>query len=173
MQIELRRGTALQPGTFSAVVAPEKLMVSAINSNVDLQRFLFLYIGGNYSRILSGINRQSKNFDVRRAFTAHQLLTMLREAGHTVVFIEHDPSLFDGAMNMIEPLEGALKEVARESLVILYAPVADRTFSALARRADRFIELIPVEPDGLPRRTSRIMRQSGIHQTGQRTLEVS
>ena len=74
---------------------------------------------------------------------------------------------------MIEPLEGALKEVARESLVILYAPVADRTFSALARRADRFIEFIPVEPDGLPRRTSRIMRQSGIHQTGQRTLEVS
>ena len=47
-------------------------MVSAINSNVDLQRFLFLYIGGNYSRILSGINRQSKNFDVRRAFTAHR-----------------------------------------------------------------------------------------------------
>ena len=91
MQIELRKGMALHPGTFNAVIAPEKEMVTAINSNTDLQRFLFLYIGGNYSRILSGINRQSKNFDVRRAFTAHQLFTTLREAGHTVVFVEHDP----------------------------------------------------------------------------------
>jgi hypothetical protein len=57
MQIEIRKGLALQPGTFSAVIAPEKVMVAALNSNVDLQRFLFLYIGGNYFRILSGIQR--------------------------------------------------------------------------------------------------------------------
>jgi hypothetical protein len=173
MQIELRRGTVLQPGTFSAVVAPEKVMVSAINTNADLQRFLFLYIGGNYSRILSGINRQSKNFDVRRAFTAHQLFTTLREAGHTVVFVEHDPSLFDGAMNVIEPVEGALKEAARESLVILYTPVADRTFSALSRRADRFIELIPIEENRHLLHTTHNLRQYGQLPRGQRTLEVS
>ena len=66
MQIEIRKGLALHPGTFNAVVAPEKEIVSAINGNTDLQRFLFLYISGNYSRILSGINRQSKNFDVQQ-----------------------------------------------------------------------------------------------------------
>ena len=70
---------------------------------------------------------------------------MLREAGHTVVFVEHDPSLFDGAAAMLEPVASALKEVARESLVILYTPVADRTFSALARKADHYIEIVPVE----------------------------
>jgi DNA polymerase I len=43
MQIEIRRGITLQPGTYNAVVAPEKEMVAAINSNTDLQRFLFLY----------------------------------------------------------------------------------------------------------------------------------
>ena len=134
MRIELRRGVTLHPGTFTAVIAPQVLILAALNGNPDLQRFLFLYISGNYSRILSGIDRQSKNFDVRRAFTAHQLFTMLREAGHTVVFVEHDPSLFDGAAAMLEPVSGALKEVARESLVILYTPIADRTFSALARR---------------------------------------
>src|SRR5208283_537611 len=135
MQIEIRKGLALYPGTFNAVIAPEKVMITAINSNPDLQRFLFLYVGGNYSRILSGINRTSKNFDVRRAFTAHQLFTVIREAGHTVVFAEHDPSLFDGAATMLEPVAGALKEAGRDSLVILYTPVTDHTFLALARKA--------------------------------------
>jgi DNA polymerase I len=173
MQIEIRKGLALYPGTFNAVVAPEKVLITAINSNADLQRFLFLYLGGNYSRILSGVNRQSKNFDVRRGFTAHQLLTMLREAAHTVVFIEHDPTLFDQAMNMLEPLAGTLKDLSRDSLVVLYTPVADRTFLALARRADRFIEFVPIEEDRHPIRTTRLMRQCGLRPSGQRTLEVS
>jgi hypothetical protein len=172
MQIEIRKGLALQPGTFSAVIAPEKVMISALNSNADLQRFLFLYIGGNYSRILSGIQRSSTNFEIRRAFTAHQLLTMLREAAHTVVFVEHDPSLFDGAMNIIELVAGALKDVGRESLVILYSPAMDRTFSALARKADRYIEIVAVDVDRQPIRTTRIMRQYGLRPAGQRTLEV-
>jgi DNA polymerase I len=115
MQNELRKGLALQPGTFSAVIAPEKMMIAAINSNADLQRFLFLYISGNYSRILAGLNRSSKNFEVRRSFTAHQLLSTLRESGHTVIFVEHDPSLFDNAMDTIEPIAGALKEAGRRS----------------------------------------------------------
>jgi len=173
MQIEIRRGITLQPGTFNAVVAPEKQIIAAINTNTDLQRFLFLYIGGNYSRVLSGINRQSKNFDVHRAFTAHQLFTSLREAGHTVVFVEHDPSLFDGATAMLEPVAEALKETGRDSLVILYTPVADRTFPALARKADRYIELIPIKATSNPIRTTRLMRQYGQRPNGQRTLEVS
>jgi DNA polymerase I len=173
MQIEIRRGLALYPGTFNAVIAPEKEIIAAINSNEDLQRFLFLYICGNYSRILSGINRQSKNFDVQRGFTAHQLFTMLREAGHTVVFVEHDPSLFDGAVEMLEPVAGALKELARDSLVILYTPLTDRTFSALARKADHYIEIVPAEVNRYPIRTSRLMRQSGLRPYGQQMLEMS
>jgi len=172
MQIEIRKGlAALSPGTFNAVIAPEKEIISAINSNTDLQRFLFLYISGNYSRILSGINRKSKNFDVRRGFTAHQLFTILREASHTVIFVEHDPSLFDGAMEMLEPIGSVLKECARESLVILYTPLTDRTFSALARRADHYIEIAPVEVNRYP--NSRLMRERGLRPSGQQMLEVS
>jgi DNA polymerase I len=99
MLIELRKGMTLHPGTFKAVIAPGKVMVSALNLNTDLQRFLFLYVGGNYSRLLSSINRSSRNFEVRRAFTAHQLFTILKEVSHTVVLLEHDPTLFDGAEN--------------------------------------------------------------------------
>lgn len=119
------------------------MMADALDGNADLQRFLFLYIGGNYSRILAGLNRSSKNFEIRRSFTAHQLLSTLREAGHTVIFVEYDPTLFENAMDTIEPIAGALKEAGRESLVILYSPATDRPFSILARKADRYIEEVP------------------------------
>jgi DNA polymerase I len=89
-----------------------------------------------------------------------------------VVFVEHDPSLFDGATNTLEPVAGALKEVGRESLVILYTPAMDRTFSALARRADRYIEIVADGAEGQPVRASRGMRQYGLRPAGQRTLEV-
>lgn len=175
MQIEIRRGMYLNPGTFNAVIAPDQVLIDALNSNADLQRFLFLYIGGNYSRILSGINRTSKNFDVRRAFTAHQLFMMLREAGHTVILIEHDPSLFEGAEQMVIPVSQAMKDAARESLVILYTPFIDRIASSLIRQADRIIEI--TSADGFSfRKTAgavRMQRSGGPLVRGQCTLEVS
>src|SRR5512136_405350 len=145
MLIELRRGIRLYPGTFNAVIAPEKVMIAALNSTPDLQRFLFLYVSGNYSRLLSSISRSSKNFEVRRAFTAHQLFTILKEASHTVVLVEHDPTLFDGAEVMISQIAGMLKEAGRESLVILYSPAIDRSFSVLMRQADHIIEIAPAD----------------------------
>jgi DNA polymerase I len=173
MQIELRKGMNLYPGTYNAVIAPENVLVNAINSNADLQRFLFLYIGGNYSRILSRINRGSKNFDVRRAFTAHQFLSMLKEGTHTVILIEHDPSLFEGAEQMLAPIAGALADVGRESLVILYTPVIDRTFASLMRQADRIIEIAAAEDlsSCTSPRSLRVQRNGGPLTRGQRTLE--
>ena len=175
MLIELRKGMTLHPGTFNAVIAPEKVMVAALNNNMDLQRFLFLYVSGNYSRLLSSINRSSKNFEIRRAFTAHQLFTILKEASHTVVLVEHDPTLFDGAEVMIPQIAGMLKETGRESLVILYSPSADHTFSLLMRQADHLIEIAPADDrDGTARyRSPRSPRMKGAIPYAQRTLEVS
>ena len=175
MLIELRKGMTLHPGTFNAVIAPGNVIVSALNTNTDLQRFLFLYVSGNYSRLLSSISRSSGNFEVRRAFTAHQIFTILKEASHTVVFVEHDPTLFDGAETMIPQIAGMLKEVARESLVILYAPSIDRSFSLLMRKADHIIEIAPADDiDGTTRyHSSRLRRNGGTLPCAQRILEVS
>ena len=145
MLIELREGMILHQGKFNAVIAPEKVVVSALNNNADLQRFLFLYVSGNYSRLLTAINRSSKNFEVHRSFIAHQLFTILSEASHTVVLLEHDPTLFEGAENMIPHITGMLKKVGRESLVIFYAPSIDNSFSVLMRQADHSIEIAPYE----------------------------
>jgi len=175
MQIELSKGILLSQGAFAAVIAPENKILAALNSNRDLQRFLFLYVCGNYSRILSGISRTSDNFEVRRPFTADQFLTVVNEASHTVIFIEHDPTLFDGAGRMLDTAASALKQAGREALVILWAPESDRSFSILARQADRVIEITTGEPlTGLPNSpTRRMCRESRGGPTGQKTLEVT
>jgi hypothetical protein len=175
MLIELSRGITLHPGTFTAVIAPEKKILAALNGNRDLQRFLFLYVSGNYSRILSGISRTSGNFEVRRPFTADQLLSVIHESGHTVLFIEHDPTLFDGADRLLDPVASALRQAGRDALVILWAPGNDRSFAALARRADRVIEIIPDDPapGGYGVSARRSGRTGGGAPGAQRTLEVT
>ena len=156
------------------MIAPEKKILSALNSNADLQRFLFLYVCGNYSRILSGISRTSNNFEVRRPFTADQLLTVIHEASHTIVFVEHDPTLFDGAERLFVPIASALKQAGREALVILWAPASDRSFAALIRQADRVIEMIPEDPapDRSGFASRRSCRKGGVVPRAQKTLGV-
>ncbi|MGB9176508.1 MAG: hypothetical protein WCB46_07215 [Methanoregula sp.] len=174
MLIMLRKGITLQQGTFTAVIAPEPVILSALNDNPDLGRFLFLFLCGNYSRILSRINRASSNFEIRRPFTADQLLTALKEAGHTVIVIEHDPTLFDGADRQLVPVAAALRGAGREALVILYSPVMDRSFAALARHADRLIEIMPADEPAYtgPYQSSRSPRQGSPPAPAQKTLGV-
>ncbi len=97
MEFELHPSVTLESGTFSVVTAPGELVLRGLNGTPALSRFLFLYVCGNYSRLLTGIHRRSAQFEVRRAFTLFQLLTILREAHHTIIFVEHDPSLYEDA----------------------------------------------------------------------------
>lgn len=174
MRIMLRKGITLQQGTFTAVIAPEPVILSALNDNPDLGRFLFLLLCGNYSRILSRINRTSSNFEIRRPFTADQLLTALKEAGHTVIVIEHDPTLFDGADRLLAPVAAALRDAGHEALVILYSPAMDRSFAALARQADRLIEIMPADEPAYSGeyQSSRLRQQGSSPAPAQKTLGV-
>jgi hypothetical protein len=137
MEFELHPSVTLESGTFSVVTAPEELVLRGLNGTPALSRFLFLYVCGNYSRLLSGIRRRSAHFEVRRAFTLFQLLTILREAHHTILFIEHDPTLYEDAGPLLPEVAEALAGAARTALVVLYAPRPDPSLRALARRADR------------------------------------
>jgi hypothetical protein len=64
MLIELRKGMTLQPCTFHAVIGPGNVMVPAPGSKTDLRCFLFLYVSGNYVRLLSSISRSFRNLEV-------------------------------------------------------------------------------------------------------------
>lgn len=151
MEFDLHPSITLQTGTFNALIAPEALAAGALNENGELQRFLFLYVCGNFSRLLSVISRRSTNFDVQRAFTAYQLQAILAGSHHTVIFVEHDPSLYEGADEVIGAVASALHDVGESSLVILYAPQEDATFRALAQQADRVFYFAPPVVPSSPR----------------------
>ena len=89
--------------------------------------------------------------------------------------LEHDPTLFDGAENMIPQIAGMLKDISRESLVIMYTPSIDRSYSGLMRQASHIIEFAPADDFvGTPQyRSPRSPRFSETLPYAQRTLEVS
>lgn len=43
MLIELRKGTTIEPCTFTAIIGPSPVAIDLINTNSDLQRYLFLF----------------------------------------------------------------------------------------------------------------------------------
>jgi hypothetical protein len=173
MEFDLHPGVSLKTGTFSAVIAPEDVVLAGLNDNPVLQRFLFLFISGNYSRLLPGINRRSVSIEVRRAFTAFQLLAILRESYHTIIFVEHDPTLYDGADDVVETVARALHDAGQSALVVMYAPRTDPAFDEITRFAHRVFHIGHTTPQPSPtcaRRRGRRRHPGGLP-AGQTTLE--
>ncbi|MDD1710861.1 MAG: hypothetical protein LUQ37_08150 [Methanoregulaceae archaeon] len=173
MEFDLHPTVTLRTGTFAALIAPEDLVLAGLNDNPVLRRFLFLFVSGNYSRLLSGINRRSVTIEVRRAFTAFQVLTILRDSYHTIVFVEHDPGLYEGSgKDALAQVAQALKGAGQNAAVVLYAPAPDPAFSLLADRADRFFSLSAPAwpPRPMPRSSGRVRHPSGLPRD-QTTLE--
>ena len=137
MEIELHPAVSLQENTFDVLIAPVEMLVNAINSNLNLQRHKVLFISGNYSRILSRLDRNVTVLDVRRAFTVFQLMSILEENHHSLLIVEHDPLLYEDAGEMVEYLAQALKQASREATVLLYAPAMDPHLQKIAGLADR------------------------------------
>jgi len=139
MDLRISERIVIQSGRFSALVAPLEVILAGLNDNPVIGRFTSLLVSGNFSRILDGINRTSGNFDIQRAFTIHQLLTILRENDHSIVIVEHDPTLYDEAGDTKRLIPPTMKDVARDCIFLLYAPAMDRSFAYLASAADHLI----------------------------------
>jgi hypothetical protein len=117
MEIELHPAVSLIPETFNVLVAPAETLIDALNSHLELQRYKVLYISGNYSRILSRLNRNFTDLEIRRAFTSFQLMTILEENHHSFLIVEHDPMLYEDAKEMVDYVAQALKQTSREATV--------------------------------------------------------
>ena len=137
MDIELLPTVSLLPETFNVLIAPVEMLTGALNSHLELQRNKILFISGNYSRILSRLNRNITELEVRRAFTVFQLMTILEENHHSFLIVEHDPLLYEDAGEMVEYLAQALKQTSREATILLYAPALDPHLQKLTELADR------------------------------------
>ena len=167
MEIELCPTVSLLPETFNVLVAPVELMAGAINSHPELQRYKILFISGNYSRILSRLNRNITELDVRRAFTSFQLMTILEENHHSFLIVEHDPMLYEDSQEMVGYLAQALKQTSREATILLYAPALDPHLEKMTELADR-VFCIYNEPAEAKGQGTAKARMAGA----QRTLEA-
>jgi len=137
MEIELLPSVTLLSNTFNVLVAPAEMLACGLNSHPELQRYQVLFVCGNYSRILSRLDRNFTKPDVRRAFTAFQLLTILKENHHSLMIVEHDPLFYEDASDMEEYLAIALRQTSRDATVLLFAPVIDRHLEKMTELADR------------------------------------
>jgi DNA polymerase I len=144
------------------------MFVQALNSNLNLQRFKVLYISGNYSAILSKLDRRFTELEIRRGFTVFQLMTILEEAHHSLIIVEHDPMLYEDAEDLAEYVSQAMKEAAKDATVLLYASAADPYFEELTRNADRVFYF-----EEVPRASPRIIAKAHPRELkSQTTLEV-
>jgi hypothetical protein len=137
MEIELHPAVSLLEDTFNVLIAPVEMLVDAINNNLNLQRCKVLFVSGNYSRILSRLDRNYTELEIRRAFTSFQLMTILEENHHTFLIIGHDPLLYEDATEMVEYVAQALKQTTREATVLLYSPALDPHLQKMTELADR------------------------------------
>lgn len=168
MELELRSPVVLAPETFNVLIAPGGVLATSLNDHPGLRRIEALYVCGNYSRILDDLDRRFTSLDVRRGFTAHQLLSILREAYQTLIIFEHDPGIFEGASEMAEYVGRALKEASAGSAVLLYSPGTDPSLAEMAKFADRVIVFSDL-PKGVSKRAAKNLRPGP---KAQRTLEA-
>ncbi|MDF0590535.1 adenine nucleotide alpha hydrolase family protein [Candidatus Methanocrinis natronophilus] len=167
MELELRSPVVLAPETFTVLIAPGGVLASSLNDHPGLRRIEALYVCGNRSRILDDLDRRFTSLDVRRGFTAHQLLSILKEAYQTLIVFEHEPGIFEGASEMAEYAGRALKEASAGSAVLLYSPGTDPSLAEMAKFADRVI-VFTDPPKGASKRAAKSIRPGP---KAQRTLE--
>jgi DNA polymerase I len=122
MDFELYPTISLRSRSFNVLQAPRELFIQALNRNLDLQRYKVLYVCGNHSCILSKLDRRFQDLEIRRAFTVFQLMTILEEARHSLILIEHDPLLYEQAVEMTEYISKSMSDASKEAAVLLYTP---------------------------------------------------
>jgi hypothetical protein len=122
---KLHSTVSLKKRSFNVLVAPKEHFIAMLNRNLNLQRFKVLFVTGNYSGVLSRLHRRFTELEIRRGFTTFQLMTILEEAFHRLIIVEHDPLLTEDSAEMVEYIQQALKQAAHKATVLLYSPGID------------------------------------------------
>ena len=168
MDFELLPTVSLRSRSFNVLQAPREMFIKAINQNLNIQRYKVLHICGNYSGILSKLDRRFQVLEIRRAFTLFQLMTVLEEARHSLILIEHDPTIYEDAAEMVDYISRSLSDAAKEAAVLLYSPGSDPFLEDLARNADR-VWYFDEGPRASPRLVAKAFPKAEKSQT---TLEA-
>jgi hypothetical protein len=106
------------------------------------------------SRELISLKVWLQYLEIHRAFTVFQLMTILEEARHSLILIEHDPLPYEDAQGMVEYVSQALSDAAKEATVLLYSPGTDTFPEDLTKNADRVFYF-----DEVPRATTKLISE--------------
>jgi DNA polymerase I len=95
-------------------------------------------------------------------------MTVLEEARHSLILVEHDPMLYEDAAEMVEYVSQGLHDAAKEAAVLLYSPGTDTFLEDMTRNADRVFYF-----DEGPRATTELISKAYPKaQKSQTTLEA-
>ena len=128
-------------GTLTVALTPAEVVVSALNTASGLPRYRMLYISGDRSAVLSGVRRPSTNLDIQCAHTPHQLRSILQEARHPFILVEHDPAFYEQDRSIIVPVAMAMREASRTAAVLYCAAGQDAAVRVFMKLADRVFHL--------------------------------
>jgi hypothetical protein len=142
VQLSLEPGVAVEPGRYTALIAPPGFMIDLL-AQPEVDRFATLYLYGVSSRVLHRLPRRAPRLGIQSCMTVHQLLASLREAHQTIVIVEYDDEIFSSLegedRDVIFALGQTLRELVRSAAVLVWAPKADRGLKALLRTADQVV----------------------------------
>ncbi len=131
---------------LNTILGPIDVVATAIREYIENHPFSMLYIYGNQSRVLDNLRG---DFDVRKTLTAYQLFSILEDIHHDVVFIEHDPLIYENVKEdkLVEILSLAMRAVAKERLILYFSTTQDAFLSVITKNSDRVL-FFEKEPGG-------------------------
>ena len=94
-------------------------------------------------------------------------MTILEEARHSLIIIEHDPSLYEDSQEMVEYIQQALRQTAHRAILRFYSPGVDPFLEDLAKGADRVFYF----EEG-PQPTPKLSVKTWLKMKDQKTLEA-
>ena len=94
-------------------------------------------------------------------------MTILEEARHSLIIIEHDPILYEDSREMVEYISQAMRQAAQEATVLLYSSGVDPFLEDLAKLADRVFYF----EEG-PQPTPKLSVKTWLKMKDQKTLEA-
>jgi hypothetical protein len=169
MEIEFLPHVILPERSFAVIIAPVASVAEGLNQCREMGRYETLYICSNYSRLLSLLHRTVNYFYIRRGFTSHQVSAILGESDQSILFLEHDPTLYESDRTMIPVIVDMLSTFAREKgAVIVYSDRTDPFIRAAARAATHVF--VTEEPRAMHTRSRRGWEKRYGLLPGQRTL---
>jgi hypothetical protein len=145
MQIDIHPSFLRQPATFTVVIAPEPLLIRALQRKLRSTKEPVLYLCGNETRLFTQLVAVHRGTRLRRWESLADLVSVITEPQNKCIFIEYDGSLFSDQTDHLELFPSQCTTAAHEygATIVLFSPDYDVHLCRIAEEADRVFLAAP------------------------------